>query len=78
MSTLIICVGPDGAAIMIWFRNSPDGASSHVRFRNDPRDIVEVGELFFGMIQRAQLRVNKDPLNMKVVCTCNSIREIEF
>ena len=62
---------------MIWFRK-PDGAIIHDKFRNDPNDLVEVDEPPFGIIQGAQLKVSKDPLNLKVMCTHNSIKEIEF
>ena len=53
-------------------------AISHDRFRNDPRDLVEVGEPPSGIIQGAQRKVSKDPLNLKILCTRNSIKEIEF
>ena len=39
---------------------------------------MEVSELFFRHNSAGPVRVNKDPLNMKVVCTRNSIKEIEF
>ena len=32
VSTLLIWVGPDGAAIMIWFRNSPTGPAAMIDF----------------------------------------------
>ena len=39
---------------------------------------MEVGEPHSGIIQGAQLKVNKDHFNLKVMCTSNSIKEIQF
>ena len=39
---------------------------------------MEVGEPPSSIIQGAQLKVIKDPLNLKLVCTRNPIKEIEF